>query len=107
MAGATGTRPLGRSFVHAFTRAPRDLALLASTRMSARRRDARIGMSDSASAPPAMITAALPSAIWSCPAGPARLAEAQARFNEYAGISLGNCGRRLTSRPILGTSGDA
>ena len=63
MAGATGTRSLGRILANALIRAPRDLALLASTRMSARRRDARIGMSDNASAPPATITFALPRAI--------------------------------------------
>src|SRR5438270_1599555 len=33
-------------------------------------------------------------------------AEAQARFSEYAGISLGSCGSRLTSRATFGTSGE-
>jgi hypothetical protein len=34
------------------------------------------------------------------------LDEAHARFNENAGISLGNWGRRLTWRAMLGTSAD-
>src|SRR6266540_909005 len=63
IAGAIGTRSRGRIFAKVLMRAPSDLALLASTRISASRREARMGMSDSASAPPAMITFALPSAI--------------------------------------------
>src|SRR5205807_1509729 len=63
IAGDTGTRSLGRILAKVLMRAPSDLALLASTRMSARRREARIGISESASAPPAMITFALPSEI--------------------------------------------
>src|ERR1051325_11334901 len=34
------------------------------------------------------------------------LAEAQARVKEEAGISFGNCGSRLTSRPMFGTRAD-
>src|SRR5437762_1382895 len=63
MAGETGTRSRGRIRLSVRSRAPKDLALLASTRMSARRREARIGMSESDSTPPASTTSASPSTI--------------------------------------------
>src|SRR5207247_4999125 len=47
IAGETGTRSRGRSLANVRSRAPSDRALPASTRMSARRREARIGMSES------------------------------------------------------------
>src|SRR5438552_1027027 len=74
--------------------------------MSARRREARIGMSESDSTPPASTTSASPSTISSYAFATACPEDAQARFREYAGISLGNCGRRLTSRATFGTSAD-
>ncbi len=58
MAGATGTRSRGRTRAKLRTRAITVFALLASIRTSARRRDARIGISESASAPPARMTSA-------------------------------------------------
>src|SRR5439155_931729 len=106
MAGDTGTRSRGRIRLMVRRRAPRDLALFASTRMSARRREARIGMSESDSTPPASTTSASPSTISSYAFATACPEDAQARFREYAGISLGNCGRRLTSRATFGTSAD-
>src|SRR3989454_137154 len=106
MAGDTGIRSRGRIRLSVRSREPSDLALLASTRMSARRRDARIGMSDSDSTPPASTTSASPSMISSYALATACPEDAQARFREYAGISLGNWGRRLTSRATLGTSAD-
>src|SRR2546421_5259421 len=74
--------------------------------MSARRREARIGMSESDSTPPASTTSASPSTISSYALATACPEDAHARLREYAGISLGNCGRRLTSRATLGTSAD-
>src|SRR5437667_41589 len=74
--------------------------------MSARRREARIGMSESDSTPPASTTSASPSTISSYALATACPEDAHARFREYAGISLGNCGRRLTSRATFGTSAD-
>src|SRR5881296_186008 len=106
MAGETGIKSRGRMRLNVRSRAPRERALLASTRMSAKRRDARIGMSESDSTPPASTTFAPPRAISSCALATAWPEEAQARFNEYAGISLGSCGRRLTSRATFGTSAD-
>src|SRR5438093_12707843 len=58
IAGDTGIRSRGRLFANALTRCRAVLALLASTRMSARRREAKIGMSERLSTPPARITAA-------------------------------------------------
>ena len=58
MAGETGTRSRIRMRLKARNLAPSDFALLASTRMSARRREARIGMSESDSTPPASTTSA-------------------------------------------------
>ncbi len=46
MAGDTGARSRGRRCVNGATRCPSVFALLAVTRASASRRDARIGMSD-------------------------------------------------------------
>src|SRR6266576_5200726 len=106
MAGETGIKSRGRMRLNVRSRAARERALLASTRMSAKRREARIGMSESDSTPPASTTFAPPRAISSCALATAWPEEAQARFNEYAGISLGNCGRRLTSRATFGTSAD-
>src|SRR5438552_13731198 len=74
--------------------------------MSARRREARIGMSESDSTPPASTTSASPSTISSYALATACPEDAHARLREYAGISLGNCGRRLTSRATFGTSAD-
>src|SRR5437867_1526874 len=82
IAGDTGIRSRGRIFANTLTRCRAVLALLASTRMSARRREARIGMSERLSTPPARITSAWPSTIWSYAAVTAWLAEAQARFRE-------------------------
>src|SRR3989442_6629135 len=106
MAGETGIRSRGRMREKTPSRWLNVFALLASIRMSARRRDARIGMSESDSTPPARMTLAWPRAIWSWAEVIAWPAEAQARFKEKAGVSLGNWGRRLTSRATFGTSAD-
>src|SRR5262245_24784667 len=82
MAGATGMRSRGRVRAKVAILEPKLLALLASTRTLERRRDARIGISESDSAPPAIITSACPIAIWSWADAIAWVAEAQARFNE-------------------------
>src|SRR5207247_9737644 len=82
IAGETGTRSRGRSLANVRSRAPSDRALPASTRMSARRREARIGMSESDSTPPANTTSALPVAIASAASATAWPPEAQARFSE-------------------------
>ena len=82
MAGETGTRSRGRIRLKVRSRAPSVLALLASTRISARRRDARIGMSDSDSTPPASTTSASPRAISSEALATAWADDAQARFKE-------------------------
>src|SRR5256884_409706 len=107
IAGDTGTRSRGRIRLSVRRRVPSDFALLASTRMSARRREARIGMSESDSTPPASATSASPSTISSYALATACPEDAHARFREWAGISLGNWGRRLTSRATFGTSADA
>ena len=106
MAGETGIRSRGRMREKTPSRWLNVFALLASIRMSARRRDARIGMSESDSTPPARMTLAWPRAIWSWAEVIAWPAEAQARFKEKAGVSLGNWGRRLTSRATFGTRAD-
>src|SRR5204862_199631 len=93
MAGDTGTRSRGRIRLRVRRRAPSDFALFASTRMSARRREARIGISESDSTPPASTTSASPSTISSYALATACPEDAHARFREYAGISVGNCGR--------------
>ena len=82
IAGETGTRSRGRIRLKVRSRAPSVFALLASTRMSARRRDARIGMSESDSTPPASTTSASPRAISSWALATAWADEAQARFKE-------------------------
>ena len=63
IAGVTGTRSRGRVRPKAATRAPTLLALLASTSTRLKRRECRMGMSDSVSTPPARMVSAWPSAI--------------------------------------------
>ena len=53
----------------------------ASTRIRLKRRECRIGMSDSDSTPPARTTSAWPRRIWSAALVMACAAEAQARFS--------------------------
>ena len=62
-------------------RPPKLRALLASTRIWLKRREWRIGMSESDSTPPARIASAWPSAIWSAALVIACAAEAQARLS--------------------------
>ena len=57
-------------------------ALPASTRIWLKRRECRIGMSESDSTPPAMMTSAWPRAIWSAALVMAWVAEAQARLSD-------------------------
>ena len=63
IAGEIGTRSRGRMRLNVLSLAGSVFARLASTRRSARRREARIGMSESDSTPPAITTFAWPSAI--------------------------------------------
>ena len=60
MAGVTGMRSRGRSRLKAARRPPTVLALLASTRIWLKRREWRIGMSESDSTPPARMVSACP-----------------------------------------------
>ena len=80
IAGVTGTRSRGRTRPRAAIRPPKLRALLASTRIWLKRREWRIGMSESDSTPPARIASAWPSRIWSAALLIAWAAEAQARF---------------------------
>ena len=81
MAGVTGTRSRGRTCAKMPSRWPSVFALLASTRIWLKRRECRIGMSESDSTPPARITSAWPSRIWSAALVMAWAAEAQARLS--------------------------
>ena len=80
MAGVTGTRSRGRVRPKAASRPPKLLARLASTSTRLKRRECRIGMSESVSTPPARIVSAWPRAIWSAALAIAWALEAQARF---------------------------
>jgi hypothetical protein len=106
IAGVTGTRARGRVRPKADRRAPKVFARLASTSTRVKRREWRMGMSESDSTPPARIVSAWPSAIWSAALLMAWALEAQARFRVYAGTLGRSCGRRLTSRPTLGARTD-
>ena len=63
MAGATGTRSLGRIFENALILAGRLFALFAAMRTSENARECRMGTFESDSEPPAMTQSMWPSAI--------------------------------------------
>ena len=81
IAGVTGTRSRGRARRNAARRPPTLLARLASTSTRLKRREWRIGMSESDSTPPASTVSAWPSAIWSAALPIAWAEEAQARLS--------------------------
>ena len=81
MAGVTGTRSRGRVRPKAATRPPRLFARLASTSTRLKRRECRIGMSDSDSTPPARMVSACPREIWSAALAMAWAEEAHARLS--------------------------
>jgi len=62
-AGGTGARSFGRSRERIFTRSGSDFAFESSTRSWAREREAKIGASDTDSAPPERATSEWPSRI--------------------------------------------
>ena len=106
MAGVIGTRSRGRTFASARTRPPNVFAFDAATSASLMPREWRIGTFDSDSAPPAMMTSAWPSAIWSAASVMAWFADAQARPTVNDCTPFGSSGRSETSRAMFGASTD-
>ncbi len=104
MAGATGTRSRGRMRVRLRRRAPRVLAREAATSVRASRSDARMGMRDRHSAPPATTTSAEPVSMRLAPSAMAWFADAQARETVTAGTSFGSVASP-TSRAMFGAWG--
>ena len=81
IAGVTGTRSRGRARLRAATRPATLLARPALTSIRLKRRECRIGMSESDSTPPARMVSACPRAIWSAALAMAWAEEAQARLS--------------------------
>ncbi len=63
-----------------------------------------MGTLDKLSTPPEITTRACPRAIWSAPCAMAEFADAHARLTEAAGMLVGNCGNKLTSRATFGVN---
>ena len=104
IAGATGTRSRGRSRAKALRRAPSVFAREAATSVFDSRSEARIGMRDRHSAPPATTMSAHPASMRFAPSAIAWLAEAQARETVTAGTSFGSADSP-TSRAMFGACG--
>ncbi len=90
----------------AFSRSPMLRALLARTSALRISGEKRMGMSVSDSAPPAITTSAIPSAICSAPEVIAWLADAHARPTVNDGTRGGIPAPSVTSRAMLGSFTD-
>src|SRR5262245_21001649 len=106
MAGVMGTRSRGRTELRIFTRPAVLFARDNATSLSDMPREWRIGTFDNDSAPPAMMTSRLPSAIWSAASVIAWFADAHARLTVYASHPRGSMGISETSRAMFGAVTD-
>ena len=104
MAGATGTKSLGRNLENGLTRSRKFFPFAAVTRAFENLSLTVIGIRERDSDPPAMTTSVWPSSMRCAPSVIAWLAEVQALETVTAGTPFGSTARP-TSRAMFGAFG--